>query len=239
MACLYPQHEDKTSSADRGSRHGQYQNLTCWAEVTSYVEAVASQAAKTLRALRIKLRILRLYNRAPQSLFLLHHSDHSVLCNKPIQQSSHQSISSVPNVEHFRSNHHEGLHHLHRSPLPRRLRPGLYSGCLRHLRRCSRRLLFPRRPCRRNYLHPRYAFKFLPFPPSTLSLFDTSLGQSPRSNLVTDNPLSISHIRTYNYASCTFKGVDGSNTVLNGPGSVDVGPPQTQISGRCTRAWQR
>jgi hypothetical protein len=182
---------------------------------------------------------LRLYNRAPNLFFFSVTHISLFVAKKSIIQSTYQRISYIINFQHLQAIHHEGLHHLCRSPLPRRLRSGLYSRCLRHLRRRSRRLLLPGRPRRRNYLHPRYVFRFLRLPPSTLPLSAASLVQSPQSNLITENPLSISHIRTYNYASCTFKGVDGSNTVLNGPSSVDVGPPQTQISGRCTRPWQR
>ncbi|KAL3259191.1 hypothetical protein ABHI18_005445 [Aspergillus niger] len=48
------------------------------------------------------------------------------------------------------------------------------------------------------------------------------------------NPLSISHI-TSNTGGihCTFNGIDNSVTTINGAQTVDVGPPQTQISGTC------
>ncbi|KAE8395208.1 hypothetical protein BDV23DRAFT_168812 [Aspergillus alliaceus] len=48
------------------------------------------------------------------------------------------------------------------------------------------------------------------------------------------NPLSISHV-TSNTAgvSCTFNGIDHSVTTVSGVQTVDVGPPQTQISGSC------
>ncbi|KAJ9265969.1 hypothetical protein DTO212C5_6530 [Paecilomyces variotii] len=54
------------------------------------------------------------------------------------------------------------------------------------------------------------------------------------SNVAITNPLSISHISSAaGGAKCTFKGIDGSNTVTVGAETVDVGPPQTQVSGSC------
>ncbi|MCJ1243526.1 hypothetical protein MMC30_000723 [Trapelia coarctata] len=47
------------------------------------------------------------------------------------------------------------------------------------------------------------------------------------------NPLSISHISSLGGATCAFYGIDGSHTILVGAQTVDVGPPQTQISGVC------
>ncbi|GKZ32176.1 hypothetical protein AbraIFM66950_001356 [Aspergillus brasiliensis] len=48
------------------------------------------------------------------------------------------------------------------------------------------------------------------------------------------NPLSISHISsTTGGVQCTFDGIDHSVTTVNGAQTVDVGPPQTQISGAC------
>lgn len=50
------------------------------------------------------------------------------------------------------------------------------------------------------------------------------------------NPLSISHIQTGTEGvTCVFNGVDNSVTTVIGTQLVDVGPPQTQISGSC--AW--
>ncbi|KAL2864301.1 uncharacterized protein BJX67DRAFT_361722 [Aspergillus lucknowensis] len=50
------------------------------------------------------------------------------------------------------------------------------------------------------------------------------------------NPLSISHIASStDGAACTFNGIDGSNTVVSGAQTIDVGPPQTQVSGSCVR----
>ncbi|KAL8962896.1 MAG: hypothetical protein Q9193_000773 [Seirophora villosa] len=47
------------------------------------------------------------------------------------------------------------------------------------------------------------------------------------------NPLSVSMIRSAGGATCTFNGIDGSSTTVVGAQTVDVGPPQTQISGSC------
>lgn len=51
------------------------------------------------------------------------------------------------------------------------------------------------------------------------------------------NPLSISHIESNtNGVSCVFNGIDHSVTTVNGAQLVDVGPPQTQVSGSCKAA---
>lgn len=50
---------------------------------------------------------------------------------------------------------------------------------------------------------------------------------------VAANPLSISHITSLGGATCSFVGIDGSHTVVVGAQTVDVGPPQTQVSGSC------
>ncbi|KAJ5938637.1 hypothetical protein N7466_001771 [Penicillium verhagenii] len=48
------------------------------------------------------------------------------------------------------------------------------------------------------------------------------------------NPLSISHISNSDSGvECIFIGVNNSNTVVDGASQVDVGPPQTQVSGQC------
>ncbi|KAE8150471.1 hypothetical protein BDV25DRAFT_154289 [Aspergillus avenaceus] len=48
------------------------------------------------------------------------------------------------------------------------------------------------------------------------------------------NRLSISHIASSTAGvSCTFNGIDDSVTTVTGAQTVDVGPPQTQISGSC------
>jgi hypothetical protein len=52
--------------------------------------------------------------------------------------------------------------------------------------------------------------------------------------LFTANPLSISTISSQGGATCTFFGIDGSQTTVVGAETdVPVGPPQTQISGVC------
>lgn len=48
-----------------------------------------------------------------------------------------------------------------------------------------------------------------------------------------DNPLSISKIESQGGGTCNFRGVDGSSTTTVGRQTVDVGPPQRQISGVC------
>ena len=52
---------------------------------------------------------------------------------------------------------------------------------------------------------------------------------------ILDNPLSVSHIIANDTRTClcTFNGIDGSITTMLGDGEVDVGPPQTQVSGNC------
>ncbi|KAJ5093659.1 hypothetical protein N7456_009520 [Penicillium angulare] len=48
------------------------------------------------------------------------------------------------------------------------------------------------------------------------------------------NSLSISHVSSADgNVQCTFNGIDNSVTTTDGAGTVDVGPPQTQISGSC------
>jgi hypothetical protein len=48
------------------------------------------------------------------------------------------------------------------------------------------------------------------------------------------NPLSISHIVSDQVGvTCVFNGIDHSVTTISGTQLVDVGPPQTQISGSC------
>ncbi|MCJ1294558.1 hypothetical protein MMC34_006116 [Xylographa carneopallida] len=65
---------------------------------------------------------------------------------------------------------------------------------------------------------------------------EASLTQSVRTDSVPfyiTNPLSISHIQSQGSASYTFFGVDDSVTAVYGAQTVDVGPPQTQLSGIC------
>ncbi len=51
-----------------------------------------------------------------------------------------------------------------------------------------------------------------------------------------DNTLSVSQISSPGGAACTFFGVDGSDTFIYGEETVDVGPPQAQVSGVCDGA---
>ncbi|KAL9119967.1 MAG: hypothetical protein Q9187_003476 [Circinaria calcarea] len=51
-----------------------------------------------------------------------------------------------------------------------------------------------------------------------------------------NDPLSISHIVVNGHANCYFFGVDGSFTAVGPFQTVDVGPPQTQVSGYCLSA---
>ena len=60
--------------------------------------------------------------------------------------------------------------------------------------------------------------------------FHPELPSNPQNS---DDPLSISHIEVVDGVFCTFNGIDGSITVVQGPDTVDVGPPQTQVSGQC------
>lgn len=48
-----------------------------------------------------------------------------------------------------------------------------------------------------------------------------------------DNELSVSQITSLGGASCTFFGSEGSITTVVGAHTVNVGPPQPQVSGSC------
>ena len=52
------------------------------------------------------------------------------------------------------------------------------------------------------------------------------------NNVLIGNTMSVSKISSPGGASCTVFGVDGSNTFIHG-GTVDVGPPQRQVSAVC------
>ncbi|KAJ5540943.1 hypothetical protein N7494_006019 [Penicillium frequentans] len=55
------------------------------------------------------------------------------------------------------------------------------------------------------------------------------------STVSVSDVLSISHISSSDAAvQCTFHGIDNSVTTVSGAELVDVGPPQTQISGSCS-----
>ncbi|MCJ1456513.1 hypothetical protein MMC28_006874 [Mycoblastus sanguinarius] len=49
-----------------------------------------------------------------------------------------------------------------------------------------------------------------------------------------DNALSVSTITSAGGAVCTIYGADGSATTIVGSQTVNVGPPQTQVSGACS-----
>lgn len=53
------------------------------------------------------------------------------------------------------------------------------------------------------------------------------------TSTITADPLSVSHISSEGGASCTLFGIDGSTTTVVCANTVDVGPPQTQVSGSC------
>ena len=48
-----------------------------------------------------------------------------------------------------------------------------------------------------------------------------------------DNPLNVSQIQSAGGAICNFFGADGTVTFLHDEETVDVGPPQPQVSGVC------
>ncbi|KAL4892309.1 hypothetical protein BDV59DRAFT_193822 [Aspergillus ambiguus] len=63
--------------------------------------------------------------------------------------------------------------------------------------------------------------------------FDQSFPTNGANTPIT-NPLSISHIMSNTGGvRCTFNGKDHSITSLDGAETVDVGPPQAQVSGEC------
>ncbi|MCJ1272190.1 hypothetical protein MMC22_012098 [Lobaria immixta] len=62
--------------------------------------------------------------------------------------------------------------------------------------------------------------------------FDEEFPLSGKSTQI-QNRLSVSHIKGASGAKCVFHGVDGSVTHTEGDRTVDVGPPQTQLSGSC------
>ncbi|KAF6239179.1 hypothetical protein HO173_002440 [Letharia columbiana] len=67
-----------------------------------------------------------------------------------------------------------------------------------------------------------------PDPPSYFQAFPTD------DTLHTiNNSLSVSQISSAGGAICSFFGVDGSDTFIHGGETVDVGPPQVQVSGVC------
>lgn len=69
-------------------------------------------------------------------------------------------------------------------------------------------------------------------PPS--AAFYTLSVPTDNSVFTISNPLSISHIVLAGGASCTLFGSEGSSTTVVGANTVDVGPPQPQVSGSCS-----
>ena len=59
------------------------------------------------------------------------------------------------------------------------------------------------------------------------------LGSVDEANTTKGNDLSVSHIKSEGGATCTIYGSKGSKTTLVGAQTVDVGPPQPQVSGAC------
>lgn len=80
-------------------------------------------------------------------------------------------------------------------------------------------------------------------PPSDGTLFAISTLSSPPFstsfakfylNVSADHPeISVSHITLFGAGQCTIDGVDGSKTTVRISQTVDVGPPQVQVSGTC------
>ncbi|KAM0801045.1 hypothetical protein BDR22DRAFT_962531 [Usnea florida] len=76
-----------------------------------------------------------------------------------------------------------------------------------------------------------------PDPPSYTETFTTNTGVFVISNPL--DYLSVSHISiTGDDVTCEFFGADGSDTTVTNPAgsastTVDVGPPQPQVSGQC------
>lgn len=50
---------------------------------------------------------------------------------------------------------------------------------------------------------------------------------------IINNPLSVSSIYSPSVAFCVFFGAEGSSTVVTADQTVDVSPPQPQVSGIC------
>jgi len=80
---------------------------------------------------------------------------------------------------------------------------------------------------------PRQFLAFITFEGATPEAYFTQSVPTDGSVFYISNPLSISHINSQGGATCVFNGIDGSVTEVVGAETVDVGPPQTQISGSC------
>ncbi len=187
------------------------------------------------------------------------HCSALILFIKQEIHSSHPSIHpSIHSVINQPSIHNEPLHHLHpplppRHQTPRRPQPHYPPiPSPTHLRRRSSRsgILHALSPHRRVRIRNMYVSQLhlfpdkisLTHPPPTYHFpVQTSIQFSNyiwvcnclTRTTIAANPLSISHISSAGGASCTLFGVDGSKTTVVGADTVDVGPPQTQVSGSC------
>ncbi|MCJ1400075.1 hypothetical protein MMC11_003278 [Xylographa trunciseda] len=93
----------------------------------------------------------------------------------------------------------------------------------------------PARVAARHGHGPGHEFKAqITFEGATPEAFFTESVRTDNVPFYITNPLSISHIKSDGGASCTFFGVDNSVTSVYGAETVDVGPPQTQVSGICS-----
>lgn len=143
---------------------------------------------------------------------------------------SHQAKSKL--------NKDEDLYYSCRFRLPRLPRPSCPRPCWIRRIQCPVQahwrcwcFLSSERPRWWDRCEDQYVFNFpLLFPSS----FPTWLLTQIILILSTANPLSVSKISSLTGgAVCTFKGIDGSVTTVIGEETVDVGPPQTQISASC------
>lgn len=68
----------------------------------------------------------------------------------------------------------------------------------------------------------------------SMCYFAMNSGEDERRLTDIANPLSISHIESHTKGvNCVFNGIDHGVTRVHGAELVDVGPPQTQVSGHC------
>ncbi|MCJ1426837.1 hypothetical protein MMC29_004740 [Sticta canariensis] len=79
----------------------------------------------------------------------------------------------------------------------------------------------------------RGSYVTLKFEGATPSAYYTRTVPVNERTFTIDDPLSVSHIKSSGGATCTIYGKDGSVTTVSGTQEVDVGPPQTQVSGVC------
>lgn len=72
-----------------------------------------------------------------------------------------------------------------------------------------------------------------PVPPHLAISLETSQ-ERLKANIPSDDRSSITSISSAGGATCTFRGNDGSETTVIGAQTVDVGPPQVQLTGSCS-----